>query len=109
MSDEACVVLVTAPAGEAAPLLARTLVEERLAACVNVLPAVSSVFRWDGAVEEASETLLVVKTRRDRLERVFGRIVELHPYEVPEVVALPIVDGLEPYLDWVRAESGEEG
>jgi periplasmic divalent cation tolerance protein len=108
-SSEACVVLVAAPAGEAAPLLARTLVEERLAACVNVLPGVSSVFRWEEAVEEAAESLLLVKTRRDRLERVFERIVELHPYEVPEVVALPIVDGLGAYLDWVVAESGAEG
>jgi len=109
VSSEACLVLVTAPAGEEGPALARSLVDERLAACVTVLPGVSSVYRWEGAVETASESLLLVKTRRDRLDHLRERIVELHPYDVPEVVALPIVGGLEAYLDWVIAESGVEG
>jgi len=99
------VVLLTAPDAEQAERLARSLVEERLAACVNVVPGVRSVYRWEGRVEEAGELLLVVKTRADRTEALAARVRELHSYALPEVLELPAVGGSPAYLDWVRKES----
>jgi periplasmic divalent cation tolerance protein len=99
------VVLLTAPDPELAEGLARSLVEERLAACVNVVPGVQSFYRWEGRVETAGEWLLVVKTRADRAVALAARVRELHPYELPEVLELPAVGGSAGYLDWVRKES----
>lgn len=96
------VVLCTCADGEPAARLARALVEERLAACVNRLPGVVSSFRWEGRVAEENETLLLIKTTEDRLEALAARITELHPYELPEVVAVPVLGGLDSYLDWLR-------
>ena len=95
------VVLVTAPA-QAAESLASTLVAERLAACVNLIPGVASVYRWKGVVERSEETLLVLKTTRSGFKRLASRLVELHPYEVPEIVALDVTDAHAPYVAWVR-------
>jgi len=100
-----CVVLVTAPNPEVAAKLGRSIVEERLAACVNVVPAIRSIYRWKGEVQDDSESLLVVKTRKDGVERLRERVVALHPYEVPEVIALDVTRGHKPYLDWVLAEA----
>ena len=97
------VVLVTTPDVETARRIARTLVEERHAACGNIVPALTSIFRWQGAVQEEAEALLVLKTSADRLSGLSGRVSELHPYEVPEVLALPIDQGNQPYLDWLGA------
>ncbi|PYE51829.1 divalent-cation tolerance protein CutA [Deinococcus yavapaiensis] len=94
------VVLVTVPP-DAARNLARTLVEERLAASVNVLPGLQSVYRWEGEVAEESETLLLVKTTRARYDALETRLLELHPYDVPEIVALPIEKGLPEYMTWL--------
>ncbi|MFN3284964.1 MAG: divalent-cation tolerance protein CutA [bacterium] len=107
------VCLVTAPHPEDAHRIARALVEERLAACVNVVPGVRSVYRWQGAVEEAGEVLLVVKTTRQRFPELRDRIAALHPYQVPEVVSLPVEDALPAYRAWVeesvaQAESPRE-
>lgn len=99
------VVLVTAPGLDVARGLARQLVEAKLAACVNLVPGVRSVYRWEGEVEEAEEVLLVVKTRADRGGALAERIRALHPYELPEVLELAAVGGSSAYLDWVRAES----
>jgi uncharacterized protein involved in tolerance to divalent cations len=99
--SEVVVVLVTVPSVEAADRIARPLVEERLAACVNVVGPIRSVYRWEGAVREDQEQLLVVKTRRRLLERVDARVRELHDYDVPEVVALPVVGGSTAYLAWL--------
>jgi periplasmic divalent cation tolerance protein len=85
--------------------MAEALVGERLAACVNVLPCVASVYRWQGQVERAEESLLLVKTTRPRLEALTARIVELHPYELPEVVAVDIAGGLPGYLAWIADET----
>lgn len=101
------VVLVTAPERESAARIARTLVSERLAACVNLVPAVRSIYRWEGSVEEDEEVLLVVKTRAGRTEALAERIRALHPYAVPEVLALAAAGGSAAYLDWVRAETKE--
>lgn len=102
------IVLATVPPGEAATL-ARALVEEGLAACVNLLPGIASTYRWKGAVEEAQETLMVLKTSAPRLETLRERFVELHPYEVPEFLVLAVESGLEAYLAWVTEETGERG
>ncbi|MBM4184369.1 MAG: divalent-cation tolerance protein CutA [Gemmatimonadetes bacterium] len=101
-------VLTTAPNMEVAERIGETLVAERLAACANVVPGVRSVFRWQGAVSRESEVLVLVKTTSDALEALRRRIVEVHPYDVPEVIALDVCAGHEPYLDWVRAEVGED-
>jgi periplasmic divalent cation tolerance protein len=95
------IVLTTFPADQDPRPLARALVEERLAACVNVLPPMRSVYWWEGRVEEASEHQLAMKTTRERVEALKLRLVDLHPYDVPELLVLPIVDGAEPYLNWL--------
>lgn len=102
MSTGVCVVLVTAPNPEKAGELAHALVGEKLAACVNIVPGLRSIYRWEGAVEDASEVLLVVKTTHDRFDALHQRVLALHPYEVPEVVKLDVAAGHLPYLDWVR-------
>lgn len=102
---DALVVLVTAPSAEQAAELARALVEERLAACGNVLPGVRSVYRWEGSVREDAEALLVLKTTRARLEALRERVLALHPYQVPEVLALPVEAGSAAYLAWISAET----
>ncbi len=99
------VALVTAPDAEVGARIARALVEERWAACVNLVPGVRSVYRWEGKLEDEAEVLLVVKTRADRVSGLAERLRALHPYDVPELVALPVEQGLEAYLAWVRRES----
>ena len=98
----------TCPDPATASAIARTLVEERLAACASVQPGVASVYRWQGRVEQAQEALLVAKTTRDRLEALVARIQALHPYDLPEVLAFEAVGGSPAYLDWVAAETGPE-
>lgn len=101
------VVLVTAPDPETGARLARALVGERLAACVNVVPGVRSVYRYEGEVHDDPEVLLVVKSRADRAEILESRVRELHPYDLPEVIRLPLCGGSAAYLDWVRTEAAE--
>jgi periplasmic divalent cation tolerance protein len=98
-------VMVTAPEAEADPL-ARTLVDEALCACVNLVPRVRSIYRWQGKVDAADEVLCLMKTTRARLPALTARIVSLHSYDVPEVLALSIEEGHAAYLDWVAASSG---
>jgi periplasmic divalent cation tolerance protein len=98
-------ILTTVPDDARGEALAQTLVEERLAACVNVLPAMTSIYRWRGAVERDSERQLVVKTTRDRIEAVRERIAQLHPYELPELLVVDVVDGGDSYLKWVRGST----
>jgi len=102
-ATDVLVVLVTAPSAEQAAELARALVEEKLAACGNVLPGLRSIYRWEGAVQDEPEALLILKTTAGRFEALRGRVVELHPYDTPEVLALPVAAGHAPYLDWVLA------
>jgi periplasmic divalent cation tolerance protein len=89
------------PDRETAERLARTLVGERLAACVNVMPAMQSIFRWKGQIETATEQMLVIKTRTADYAVIERRIRSLHPYELPEVIAVPVVAGLSEYLAWL--------
>ncbi len=98
-------VLVTAPDAEVAGRLARTLVEERLAACANILPGLRSIYRWEGAIQEDEEVLVLLKTRAERCPALAARVKDLHPYELPEVLELPVTGGSDAYLDWVRTES----
>lgn len=99
------VVLITAPCGDASRQLARTLVSARLAACVNVVPGIRSCYRWEGAICEDSEDLLVVKTTQVCLDRLLEAVRTHHPYTCPEAIALPIVDGLPAYLAWLAGET----
>lgn len=105
--DEAQTLLVftNLPDRNAALELAQALVERRLAACVNVLGGCTSVYRWKGEVERADEVPVLVKTRAARYHELEAAIRELHPYELPEVVAVPIVRGLDDYLEWVVEET----
>lgn len=108
-SGSVVAVLSTAPNAEVAERIAAALVEERLAACANVLDAVTSIYRWQGKVEREREVLMVLKTSSDAAKRLELRLVELHPYEVPEVLVLDVRDGSVPYLDWVRSEVDHDG
>lgn len=100
--SEFCVVYVTAPPSEARGL-AHALLQRRLCACCNLLDA-TSIYRWDGKVEEAQEVLLIIKTTRAMLPALETAVVELHSYEVPEVVVLPVTAGHAPYLNWLKGE-----
>jgi periplasmic divalent cation tolerance protein len=100
-ADAAIVVLVTAPSAEKAAEIARSVVEEKLAACGSVVPGIRSIYRWEGQVHDEAEALLVLKAPRKRLSELTDRVVALHPYAVPEVIALPIEGGNWKYLDWV--------
>lgn len=96
------VVLVTCPTPEVGEKIGRALVEERLVACVNLVPGLISLYRWHGKTCREPECLLVIKTRRTRFPALARRIQALHPYSVPEIIALPIATGSVPYLSWVR-------
>lgn len=100
---ECLVVLCSCPEGAPSARLAETLVAEGLAACVNRLAGVVSNYRWEGRVQQDTESLLIIKTTRAGLPALTGRIRELHPYELPEVIAVPVVGGHAAYLDWVLA------
>jgi periplasmic divalent cation tolerance protein len=103
VTDATCqIVLTTCPDAASAERIARTLVEEELAACVNILPPMRSIYRWQGKIEDASEQLLVIKSATARFPAIRDRLRALHPYELPEIIAVPIVDGLPAYLAWLN-------
>lgn len=97
--------LSTCPDPGTAARIAHALVEERLAACVNRVPGIASSYRWQGQIHEDAEVLLLIKTTRERFEALRERLIELHPYEVPELIALDIADGSAVYLDWLARET----
>ncbi len=99
----AVVVLVTTPSADSAAALARTLVEEGLCACGNIVPGIRSIYRWEGKVQDEAEALLVLKTERRLVPELKLRLPALHPYQVPELLVLTVEDGLAPYLAWVAA------
>jgi periplasmic divalent cation tolerance protein len=101
MTPAYVVVLTTLPADADGAAFGRSLLEERLAACVNLLPAMESIYRWEGRIEQESERQVVIKTSRERLVALWERVRDLHPYEVPEFLVLPIIEGNEAYLRWV--------
>jgi len=106
MTDK-IIVLTTCDSEEQARSIARGLVEKRLAVCVNITPGIQSIFRWKDAIEEANEYLLIIKSRRHLMERLRSALQNMHSYEVPEVIAVAIVDGSEEYLDWIDRELPE--
>jgi periplasmic divalent cation tolerance protein len=99
-------VITTLPNADAAAELAHRLVEEGLAACCNLFPAVRSIYRWKERVEDGSEVLVLIKTRYEQLDRVQARILELHPYELPECLVLPVERGYAGYLEWIAQSTG---
>ena len=103
MRSEVVVVLVTCPTSPVARRLANHLITHRLAACVNIVGGVESIFRWKGKTQRCREILLVIKTTRARFASLQRTILSLHPYDVPEVIALTVVAGHRPYLQWVRS------
>ena len=103
--DPILLVMTNMPDMPSAQAMASALVNARLAACVNILPGVQSVYRWQGAVEQAAEVTLLIKTTQRRYPQLQQAIVAAHPYDVPEVIALPLADGHPPYLHWVTAET----
>jgi periplasmic divalent cation tolerance protein len=103
------VVLVTAASADEAAALGRTLVEERLVACANVVGPIRSIYRWQGAVEDATEHLLLLKARADDVDALAARVRALHSYDVPEVIALPIVAGSTAYLAWLAEATARDG
>jgi len=103
--DEIIIILTNLPDRASALKLAGQLVEQRLAACVNVLAECSSVYRWEGKIKSATEVPVLIKSRAQRYDEVEAEIRRLHPYELPEIVAVPVVRGLEEYLEWVAGET----
>ena len=105
MPSEPCLVLTTVPADGDVDVVARTLVEERLAACVGILPPMASIYRWNNAVERAEERQLLIKTTTAAVTELEARLKVLHPYDVPEFLVLPITGGSADYLSWLMSST----
>ena len=101
-ASDIIVVYITAPNLEEAQSLAHALVQDKLAACVNIIPGIQSVYFWEDAVQTDNELLLICKSQADRFDALKTRVQSLHPYDVPEVISIPLQNGSEPYLNWVR-------
>jgi periplasmic divalent cation tolerance protein len=108
MDDQARVVLVTAATIDDAARLGRALVEERLAACASIMPGLRSIYRWQDAVQDEAEVLLIIKTTAAALDQLIVRVQALHTYDTPEVLALPVVGGSSTYLAWLYAQVGAQ-
>ena len=102
---DALIVLTNCPDEDCANAIALAVVEEKLAACVNILPRMQSIYRWQGAIESASEIALLIKSTAKNYPALEKRIAELHPYDLPEIIALPITQGLPTYLNWLATET----
>lgn len=101
-ATDARVVFVTTPDGVVAESIGRTVVDENLAACAKILPGIRSMYRWEGEIVDTAEVLLLLKTTAARVEALRARVVELHPYDVPEFLAVDVSSAHAPYLDWMR-------
>lgn len=99
---DSIVVYITASGEEEAAKIARILVEERLAACVNILKDARSIYRWQGKIEDEKESLMIIKTRKELFDPLVKRVKEVHSYTVPEIISLPIIEGSEDYMKWLR-------
>ena len=106
MDKQYVVIFCTCPDLGTAERIAKAIVEEKLAACVNILPSITSVYRWQDQIQQDEELLLVIKTRRDAYLALEGRLQQLHPYEVAEIIALPLVAGSSNYLAWLDTNVG---
>lgn len=105
MDHDAALLLCTVPDEATAKSIARGLVEARLAACVSILPGVTSIYRWNDAIEEGQELQLVIKTTRFRAQAAMDHVRSVHPFEVPELIVLSVTDGAEAYLSWIERET----
>jgi periplasmic divalent cation tolerance protein len=103
MESEYIIVFITVPDRAQGETIARALLEKRLVACVNILENISSLFWWEGKIDEASECLMILKTRREQFQALKSYVCLHHPYDVPEIIALPIEAGHQPYLRWIDA------
>lgn len=103
MQEAYQIILCTCPDKETAEKIANTLVTDKLAACVNIVPGITSVFSWQGQVQSDQESLLLIKTRADFYPQVESGIKSIHPYELPEIVAVPVQQGLPEYLQWINS------
>ena len=101
MSNSAIVVFVTAPSSSDAADIAKTIVSERLAACVNIIAGIRSIFFWEDKIQDEEETLMIIKTKKELFESLKRRIIMMHPYSVPEIISVDITDGNEDYLKWI--------
>jgi periplasmic divalent cation tolerance protein len=101
------IIFVTAANKKEANRIAKELVEKRLAACVNLVSKIDSVFWWQGKVDKASEALLIIKSKKSKLERIIKLVKARHSYQVPEIIALPIIGGYKPYLRWLDESIGK--
>lgn len=99
---EAIVVYITAPKEDEAARIAKTIVEEGLAGCVNIIRGIRSIYSWQGKIEDEPEVLMIVKTKKDLFEPLSKKVKELHSYTVPEIIALPIIEGNKDYLRWLK-------
>jgi periplasmic divalent cation tolerance protein len=104
-SDSIRLVLVTTPDSNTAELIANTLLEKELAACVNIYPGLRSLYRWEDKIQDDVEFLMMIKTRSELVDHLIPLIQKLHPYQVPEIIALPVVGGAESYLNWIASET----
>jgi periplasmic divalent cation tolerance protein len=109
MKDEPVLLYTTFPSVVEARAAGRKLVEAGLCACVNVIPGMQSIYRWEGKIEEAEEAVMIVKTRRSLAERVIAAVKAGHPYDTPAALVLPILGGSQPYIDWLLAETNKDG
>ena len=105
-NSDILLVWITVPDNNTAQLIAESLVQQRLAACVNIIPGLTSVYRWRGEIHHDSELLLLAKTCRQQFNALRDAVVELHPYEIPEIIATDVTQGLKGYLDWIVEEVG---
>lgn len=103
---ETCLVYITCPTEEVAKTIARALIQQKLAACANIVPAIQSIYQWKAELVEETETLLLLKSRFQHFEALETVVRQHHPYEVPAIVALNIQEGHPPFLDWIRSETG---
>lgn len=103
--SEVIIVLITAPSRETADSISKSLVELRLAACVNILPNISSVFHWEGKVDWAEEFLLIAKTKKSAFKDLEEKVLESHPYDTPEIISISVSDGTRAYMDWILKET----
>ena len=105
MEYNTIVVYITVPSWEVGKQIANNLVECSLAACVNIIPGITSIYHWQGAVQQDSELLLIAKTRAELFDSLASTVKKIHPYDVPEVIAIPIIAGSNEYLAWIREET----
>lgn len=106
--SEFIVILCTVSSKDEGNKIAGSLVQKRLAACANIIDGISSIYEWKGEICKDEENLMIIKSRKSLFEEIKKEILSLHSYELPEIVSLPITDGLEPYLDWIKENTGQQ-